>query len=794
MRKLFWCTIHVLILNFIVHDLKANRNDSVDIIHYNLDLNFQNLLSKKITGKASLKATPRFPNISKITLDLQGLKVDSIKVDNSSISYTTTDSTIHLILSKEYYQTDTFLIEVYYGGSPIKDSRLGGFYYSGNYAFNMGVGMGSNPPNFGRCWFPCNDNFTDRATYEFHVTTDSGFMAVCSGVQEPATQNSNGSITWNWRLAQTIPTYLANVAVSKYVLINSSHMGLLREIPIVLAVAPADTAKAKASFFRLNQAINCFEERFGPYLFDRVGYVGVPFNAGAMEHACNISYPLYAVDGSSNYETLMAHELAHSWFGNLVTTRTASDMWLNEGWASYCEALFLECAYGKNAYDEKISSELFEYLRWAHVRDGGFLPVSGVPLDQTYGTHVYTKGGMMVHTLRNMMGDSAFFKACKEYLKALKFRDVNSFNLMDYFSGYSSLNLIDFFNTWIYDPGDIDIQIGDLRKVGKEANAFQLTTFQQRRYKTNLIKSATIILKIYYLDGTSENLPVNINPDWSGKSISNISLSDEQMSKIAFLVLNEDNKLSLGKTFQKEWIKTNGVKNFTNSLFTFTVKNVSDSAFVYVEHHFAAPSLVYSYDSVPKGVRISQERYWRVNGIWDESKFSATAFFNYDGSTPSIRNGGFLDSDLIKTTEDSLVLLYRPNTQSAFSIESNLTFQPGASKTDKVGRFWVNDLKRGDYVIGYRDFTASAQKLKSPLRNINIFPNPNKGTLFIELPDNHAEGNITINNFEGKTIATISFAKNDKKLEVNTENYTSGMYFMIYEDELGKLSKSFIVK
>ncbi|MCG9879517.1 MAG: T9SS type A sorting domain-containing protein, partial [Bacteroidia bacterium] len=772
----------------------ANRIDSLNIIHYNLDLSFKNLPSKTIQGKAQLSAVSNFQNLSKVSLDLLGLKIDSIMVESSKVYFSQGDSTFTIQLPKEYYQTDTFSIEIFYQGSPVKDPKWGGFYYSGNYAFNMGVGMGSNPPNFGRCWFPCNDNFTDRATYEFHITTDSGFMAVCSGIQEPATVNTDGSITWNWRLAQTIPTYLANVAVSKYVLINSSHMGLYREIPIVLAVAAADTAKARASFFRLNQAIKCFEERFGPYLFDRVGYVGVPFNAGAMEHACNISYPLYAVDGTGNYETLMAHELAHSWFGNLVTTRTASDMWLNEGWASYCEALFLECAYGKNSYNEKIAAELFEYLRWAHARDGGFLPVSGVPLDQTYGTHVYTKGGMMVHTLRNMMGDSAFFTACKNYLSTLKFRDVNSFNLMDYFTGYSQVNLIDFFNTWIYDPGDIDVQITDWKKIINEADKFQLHTQQQRRYKTNLLKSAKLNLNLYYTNGSQLSVPVDITPDWSGKAISNFTLSENQSKNIAFAVLNEDNKLSLGKTFQKEWVKTTGIKNFTNALLTYTVKDISDSALVYIEHHFAAPSLPNGYESVPKGIRVSQERFWRIHGIWNSENFNATAFFNYDGSMPISKNGGFLDNDLIKTSEDSLVLLYRPNSGAPFTIETDLTFQPGASKTDKIGRFWVNNLKQGDYVFGYKDFTATTKQIHAPLRQILIYPNPNEGTLFIELPENHLDGTILISNSEGKLSPIIKVKKSDAKMEINTENYPSGVYFIIYEDSFGKLSRSFIVK
>ena len=769
----------------------ANRIDSVNITHYNLALSIRNVANKQISACATIHALPNFNALQVVTLDLLNLKVDSVFCNYIAAPFSQSDSTLSIRLNKEYYQQDSIILQVFYGGTPAKDAKWGGFYFSGNFAFNMGVGMASNPPNFGRCWFPCNDNFTDRATYEFHVTTDTGFMAICSGLQEPATPHLDGSITWNWRLGQTIPTYLANVAVSKYVLIQSSYVGLNREIPIVLAVSPADTAKARASFYRLDQAMNCFESKFGPYLFDRIGYVGVPFNSGAMEHACNISYPLYAIDGSSNYETLMAHELAHSWWGNLVTTRTASDMWLNEGWASYCEALFLECAYGKTNYDEKISSELFESLRWAHVRDGGFLPVSGVPSAQTYGTHVYTKGGLMVHTLRNMMGDSAFFTACKNYLHNLKFRDVNSFNLMDNFTNYSTLNMLDFFNTWIYDAGDHTMQVTSL-STANETGSYLVNVQQQRRHKVNLIKQAEPNLRIYYTNGTSYTTPLSLNFDWRGKATATIKTPAPHDKKIAFTVINEDNKLALGKTFEKNWLKTTGVKNFNNALFTCTVKNITDSAFVYVEHHFAEPSHL-SNVILPAGIRISRERFWKVNGIWDLNKFSATAFFAYDGSTPASKNAGFLDNELIVGSEDSLVLLYRPNASEAFVVETDLTFQPGPSKTDKVGRFWVNTLKQGEYVFGYKDLTAGLKNIEISPRVLRVYPIPTERLLHIDLPEKHGHGTLNITNNHGQFLQELKFRSNDKSISIETSNLGSGLFYLIFEDEMGKLTQSFIV-
>ncbi len=743
-----------LLLSILYLNINAQRIDSIDVVHYNLNLKIQQLPTKQIHGFAKLKVKVNFAGLNRFYLDLQKLSVDSILLKDKKVSFTRSDSTILVQTETILNVGDTFDLQVFYAGTPVTDPRWGGFFFSGNYAYNMGVGMGSNPPTFGRCWFPCIDNFTDRATYEFHITTDSGFMAVCCGLQSPASINTDGSITWNWNLSQTIPTYLANVAVSKYVLLNSSYAGLQRNIPMILAVSPSDTSKAKASFSRLANAMQCFEDKFGPYLFDRVGFVGVPFNSGAMEHACNISYPLYAVDGAATYETLMAHELSHHWWGNLVTTRTASDMWLNEGWASYCEALFLECVYGKNAYDEKIASELFDALRNATVRDQGYKPVSGVPLAQTYGTHVYTKGGLMAHNLRLLMGDQNFFAACRSYLSAHKFKDVSSIDLKNEFQKFTNQDLNSFFNSFIFDKGHLDAQY-----YSSNTNTGAISGNVMSRYKTQFANSLLLHLGIYYKDGSKKLLPKLIAAPNSAGTF-NFNISKEDLDNIAFLVVNENSGMALGSISEARWIKTMGVQNFASTLFTATVQTNSDSSFLHVQHHYAGPWI--ASNQLPANVFVSAERFWQVNGILSKD-FKATAFFNYDGSANSR-----LDAELIGLTEDSLVLLYRSSPAEKFKIITDLTFQPGPSKTDKVGRFWVNDLKIGEYAFGYKAVSTSIFENESEIEKLLVYPNPSEtGKYTIDLPLMDKTAQLSVFTNEGKLILTKSIKKNLQNTEID---------------------------
>lgn len=782
MKKLYSILCLLFLFTLQPGYIQAYRTDSIDIIHYNINTSIRNFSSKYIEGTVNLKAVFKYNQVKNITLDLLKLYPELIIGNGDTLNFSKTDSTIQISLRKNYFQNDTLNLWVAYRGLPVQDPKWGGFFFNGNYAYNMGVGMASNPPGFGRCWFPCIDNFTDRATYEFHITTDSGYMAVCNGLQEPATPN-NGGICWNWYLHQSIPTYIANVAVSKYVLLNNVYHGIQRDIPIILAVEPKDTANMKASFIRLNDAMACFESKFGPYLFDRVGYVGVPFNSGAMEHAGNISYPLYAVDGTTASESLIAHELSHHWWGNLVTARTPSDMWLNEGFASYCESLYLECVYGRDAYDADINNKLFTALRWAHVRDEDYLPVSGVPLAQTYGTHVYTKGALMVHSLRMLINDdTAFFNTCKSYLQTYSFKDASSIDLQNHFAKRFGGMIHSFFNSYIFDKGHVDLQF--VRSSTSGDNGAEPVFRLMSRYKTIIPDSIFAFVRYsdYYFYKWNQYFQLLVRDKTSEEYI-----GDWQPSE--FALLGDKPGTMLGATTQMAWVKGTGVQSFPNTLFTFTPQQNTDSVLVFVQHHFAAPWQ--EKGLYPNGIRVSSERYWHIDGIWPKD-FKSTAFFNYDGTTNN-KTSGHLDNELITGKEDSLVLLFRPNAQTAFTVETDLTKQTGSSLTDKIGRFWVNNLKKGDYVFGYYDVKAGMGSVDKEKRLFKIFPNPSEGIVKVEFPFEHKLGIIEVYDISGKLVHSENIESDKNELIMKTPLWKPGSYILKFNDGLGQVNSKFIV-
>jgi len=265
------------------------HGDSVDVIHYNIHLDITKLSSRTISGYTELTLTPKVESFDEFAIDLLKMNIDSIYLDgqkHSGFSYN--DTIIHINLSEQKLKGEEIKLQVFYNGSPKSDPQWGGFYMSNNYAYNIGVGMGSDPVCFGRTWFPCVDDFIDRALYDYYITITDNMEVVCGGVKVDEIDHADNTKTAHWKSNQRYPTYLASVAVGDYAVINDVYEGVERDIPIQNYAYHDDSSGTVSSLRDLKQVMAIYEELFGPYRMDRIGYVTVPFGAGAMEHAMNI--------------------------------------------------------------------------------------------------------------------------------------------------------------------------------------------------------------------------------------------------------------------------------------------------------------------------------------------------------------------------------------------------------------------------------------------------------------------------------------------------------------------------
>ncbi|NPA44673.1 MAG: M1 family metallopeptidase [Chlorobi bacterium] len=666
-KIIIFLTVFLTINSFAQNeDFRSN----IDVIHYDINLNITDFVNKKIKGNTVVKLKPK--NTAEIKLELLNLHVDSVFVFNNKMSDFKYDGKIITIPYHKTNQKNYVLINIFYQGQPVEDLAWGGFFFSDSTAYNIGVGMEATPHGFGRVWFPCSDSFTDKATYNLNITVPQNYRAVCSGILEKTKINENKTETYSWVLKQEVPTYIVSVAVAKYSEIKDVYEGIKRNIPISLFVYPNDSANAVYSFKNLKKALSAFEHGYGEYVWDRVGYVEVPFSSGAMEHVCNIAYPEYAIDSTLFRETLMAHELSHHWFGNLVTCKTASDMWLNEGWASYSEALFKEDVYGKQAYKEYVRENHAKVLTQAHIIDKGYRAVAGVPHEFTYGMTVYDKGADVAYTLRGYMGDSLFFSSLTAYLKTFAFKAASSYDFRDFLSHYSGIDLTDFFETWVFEKGFPHFSISSFKseKIGKE-------------YKTDLILKQRLKERDLYgqnnlVDITFVDKDLNF---YTEKAI--VSKPEETFNyfhkfKPLYVFIDLEEKNADATIDNYKLFKDTASYDFPYTDFSVKINSLKGKAIIQSVLNIIEPENIKNDD-----YNFSKVQYWDINGVATEKITMEGSFF------VSMQENNF--SEFL----DEAVLLYRPNIYTPFKKVDTELFE----YNEFDGLFIVKNLKFGQYAI-----------------------------------------------------------------------------------------------
>ncbi len=302
-------------------------------------------------------------------------------------------------------------------------------------------------------WWPCKDHPSDKALVSLKASVPDSLSLISNGTLLSAVSHQPGWMTYHWRERYPLPTYLVSVAASNYIgwtencLVNPVASPE-QNIPLGFKVFPHDLADAAIDLAKTCQAMEFMVDLAGPYPFDGEKYDQVEIKwGGAMEHSTATSLPTYFFLGNGRYETLMVHELAHQWFGNSLTPSSWSDIWLNEGFARYCEALWLERTYGPEAYAEfmnHIGPILNENL---FVGDG----LLADPAPILPNSLVYDKGAWLLHSLRLLLGDDDFFTLISDYATApnLVHNSTTTAQFIEMAEQQAGRTLTNFFNPWL---------------------------------------------------------------------------------------------------------------------------------------------------------------------------------------------------------------------------------------------------------------------------------------------------------------------------------------------------------
>lgn len=751
----------------------ASRTDSFSISHTEIHLAVRNFSAKTIKGHASHRIKFKVPT-SHITLDLSGMTVDSVLTGTMHLGYSRATDKLGVTLDKLYQAGDSIQLDVYYGGVPAADpGGWGGFYFTGDYAFNLGVGFQVNPHSYGRAWFPCVDEFTMKSRYEFYIETDTNYTAACNG-ELSSVQTIGNSKLWHYAEAWPMSAYLASVSVSRYTILKSNCHGIQRDFPIWIYCLPSDSNRVKTSFTNLPKAIAAFEKAFGPQVYSKVGYNLVPFSAGAMEHPGNITYPAIYADGTLNYETLFAHELSHHWWGDNVTCRDAGDMWLNEGWASYCEKLFVQQVYGEKAYKAEVLANHLLSLRLAHITDSFPMSLVGVPQNHTYGTHVYKKGADVVHSLRGVVGDTVFFRACKAYQQMYRAGNTSSNDLMHAFeqNGAGSL-ATSFFNNWVDEKGSPHVIISKQVHSGNGPYNLKFYTQQKPRFTGKLYTNMPVEVFFFKDRMTYEKRTILINGQAD-------SFSFDFSFRPVFVCLDYDEKLSDAITDRTLVSGSTGTFDLPETFCKVILRNKRDTALVRVEHHWVGPELYKT-----KAPYMSDYRYYTLDGIWDDS-LAMDLELPYDGRKQENTATGYLDHTLIFTTEDSLTLLYRGFPGDYWRVWPDLQFTNGG-KFDKSGKVLVKNARKGDYVFAMYDQSLAIPRVsgeKAMTENTwTVSPSPagNLVTINFMIPDLLLETSyVLITDQLGNQVDLIERKDGMDSIILDTSSWAGGLYIVSY--------------
>lgn len=415
------------------------NQESYDVKYYDLDLTFDRP-TQNFYGNVAMAATVTNPILTCEIDCVFMLHVDSVKVNNVSAPFGTTGLILTVSFPKVLQPGETFTVRTFYHSTE-PELAWWGLHFVDFQGYPI-VGNLSEP-FYSRTWWPCKDFPHDKAdSIDITITYPSNQFCSSNGKLISDVDNLNGFRTTHWAERYPISTYLVSVAISEvehwrdYALKTDTD-----SLPVDYWVYPPLLAFAQQTYLYTPMAIDTLSKLFGKYPFSNEKYAMSNFMwGGAMEHQTNTSMSPSVIGNVM----ILVHELAHQWWGDMITCRDWRNIWLNEGFATYSEALFYESVFGKEGLHDYMNGIQYFGPGSIYYRD---TTNSGSILDII----VYDKGGWVLHMLRGVIGDSAFFNGLRSYGDSpLKYGNATTDDFKHYMEIASGKDLDWFFNEWIY--------------------------------------------------------------------------------------------------------------------------------------------------------------------------------------------------------------------------------------------------------------------------------------------------------------------------------------------------------
>lgn len=449
-----------------------------DLLHTKLELSFD-WTQKRVNGTATLTLKPWFYSTDSLTLDAKNFDIHSVTFQGSkaplTYRYNKEQLTVHL--GKSFTRNDTFTVVIAYTAKPDEREAIGGSSAitsdKGLFFINADGADPDKPRQIwtqgetenNSCWFPTIDKPNERCTQEVYLTVDNRYKTLSNGVLASSKKNADGTRTDYWKMTKPHAPYLFMLAIGEFAVVKDKWRG----IDVEYYVEPKYEPHARDIYPYTTEMLEFFSNKLGyAYPWSKFSQVVVrDYVSGAMENTTAVIFGEFMqktkrelMDDHWTNEKVVAHEMFHHWFGDLVTTESWANLTLNEGFANYSEYLWLEHKYGRDEADYHEMNEQQGYFFSA--ADGGhpLIHFGYENREDMFDGHSYNKGGATLHMLRSYVGDDAFFTALGRYLKKHEYTDVEAHELRLAFEDVTGQDLNWFFNQWFYKAGtpSLDIQ------------------------------------------------------------------------------------------------------------------------------------------------------------------------------------------------------------------------------------------------------------------------------------------------------------------------------------------------
>ncbi|MBN1232060.1 MAG: T9SS type A sorting domain-containing protein [Candidatus Coatesbacteria bacterium] len=416
-----------------------------NVIHYDLNtkVNFDN---SSHDGQITAKTLIEQNGLNQVVFDTFDSEIQEVTCNDTTCNFHLDEinGKLAMDLPHSYNQGDTINLSITFKCTP----KEGMYFHKRN---------GSSIPNFvdtfgapelNRHWYPCHDVPDDKVLVDLYIKVNSGYFAASNGVLKEIIQEDTLK-TYHWEVSYPIANYLIAFVAGDLVELNDTYKGM----PIKHYVFPEDSANARVSFQNTNNMLQCYEELFAPYPFpnEKFGFAEMLQFQGGMENQTLVFIHKAFINGRNNWDVqLLAHEVSHMWFGDAVTCGTFKDVWLNEGFASYCEPLYLFWDTNDTTAFRNYMKDFTRYIvNYSHAWDWA---VYGW-YSETYNYINYKKGAWVLHMLRHELGDSLFFKGMRDYYNKFLYTNAVTDEFKASMEATSGKNLTTFFDQWVYKPG-----------------------------------------------------------------------------------------------------------------------------------------------------------------------------------------------------------------------------------------------------------------------------------------------------------------------------------------------------